>query len=225
MQLSPYQPNLSTRDVSLPSPKGLRKPMEDVGNVEVCISNIVIQKSKCNSNLRIDLSQHHPQVHRRGMRPKRQSLDLDELLGNSPSWPPISSPGQSIVDDDREFSSGEWVDKLMVNKLDPISGVDNPMASWDPSNGNMSDAIYQKYNLSDSSKFYSDKSFGLFSSTNQFDANASDDVDELDAGTSDSSEPDLLWQFNHSKLGSFGNGASPNAQKPTHKHTKSQEFR
>lgn len=197
MQLSPYQPNLSTRDVSLPSPKGLRKTVEDVGNVE---------------------------VHRRGMRPKRQSLDLDELLGNSPSWPPVSSPGQSNVDDDREFSSGEWVDKLMVNKLDPICGVDNPMASWDPSNGNMSDAIYQKY-LSDSSKFYSDKSFGLFSSTNQFDANASDDVDELDAGTSDSSEPDLLWQFNHSKLGSFGNGANPNAQKPNHKHTKSQEFR
>ncbi|KAH6758062.1 P-loop nucleoside triphosphate hydrolases superfamily protein with CH domain-containing protein [Perilla frutescens var. hirtella] len=173
LQQKPFQPNLSTREVSSPSPKGLRKPMEDVANVE---------------------------AHRRAMRQKRQSLDLDELLGNSPSWPPISSPSLTNVDDDREFSSGDWVDKLMVNKQDPFYGVDNPMTSWD-----------QKY---------------LFQTNNQFDANASDDVDELDAGTSDSSEPDLLWQFNHSKLGSFGNGVSPNAaQNPGHKHNKSQEFR
>lgn len=153
-------------------------------------------------------------------------MDLDELLGNSPSYP--SSPGLRNADDDREMtSSGEWVDKLMVNKQDPFSGLD----TWDPTNLNnmniSSDSIYQKYlSPSDPSKFYSDKSFGLFQTNNQFDtAGASDDVDELDAGTSDSSEPDLLWQFNHSKLGSFGNGVSPNVQKPNHKHTKSQEFR
>lgn len=35
MQPSPYQPNPNTRDLSLPSPKVLRKPMEDVVNVEV----------------------------------------------------------------------------------------------------------------------------------------------------------------------------------------------
>ncbi|KAG6426838.1 hypothetical protein SASPL_111072 [Salvia splendens] len=197
MQQSPYQPSLNTRDLSLPSPQGLRKSMEGVANTE---------------------------VHRRGSRQKRQSLDLDELLGNSPSWPPSSSPGLCNVDDDREFCSGEWVDKLMVNKQDPFCGVDNLMTSWDPSNGNASDAIYQKY-LPDSSKFYPDKSFGLFQTNSQFDACANDDVDEHDAGTSDSSEPDLLWQINHSKLGSFGNGGSPNELKPNHKHTKSQEFR
>ncbi|XP_042048568.1 kinesin-like protein KIN-14I isoform X1 [Salvia splendens] len=197
MQQSPYQPTLNTRDLSLPSPQGLRKSMEGVANTE---------------------------VHRRGSRQKRQSLDLDELLGNSPSWPPSSSPGLCNVDDDREFCSGEWVDKLMVNKQDPFCGVDNLMTSWDPSNSNASDAIYQKY-LPDSSKFYPDKSFSLFQTNSQFDACANDDVDEHDAGTSDSSEPDLLWQINHSKLGSFGNGGSTNEHKPNHKHTKSQEFR
>lgn len=117
------------------------------------------------------------------------------------------------------MSSGEWVDKLMVNKQDPFYGLD----TWDPTNLNnnmniSSHSIYQKYLSSDSSH--------SFQTNNQFDfVGASDDVDELDAGTSDSSDPDLLWQFNHSKLGSFGNGVSPNVHKPNHKHTKSQEFR
>ncbi|KAI3460781.1 hypothetical protein Pfo_017444 [Paulownia fortunei] len=196
MQPSPFQPSLDARDVSLQSPNGLRKPMEDVGNIE---------------------------VHRNSaLRQKRQSLDLDELLGNPPTWPPISSPCQNNGDDDREVSSGEWVDKLMVNRQDPVFGVENPLGSWDPNNGNISDVIYQKY-LSDSSKYYSEKSFGLFPANNQFDVNTADDLDELDAGTSDSSEPDLLWQFNHSKLGSFSNG--PKVQKPNLKQSKSPELR
>ncbi|KAL0437647.1 UNVERIFIED_CONTAM: Kinesin-like protein KIN-14I [Sesamum radiatum] len=192
MQPSFLQPNLNA---SLQSPNGLRKPMEDVGNIE---------------------------VHRKtASRQKRQSLDLDELLGNSPTWPPVSSPCQNNGDDDRELiSSGEWVDKLMVNKQDPVCGV----ATWEPNNSNISDAIYQKY-LSDSTKYYSDKSFGLYPSNDQFDVNTADDLDELDAGTSDSSEPDLLWQFNHSKLGSFSNGIGPKVQKPNIKQSKSPEFR
>ncbi|XP_020550484.1 kinesin-like protein KIN-14I isoform X2 [Sesamum indicum] len=196
MQPSFLQPNLNS---SLQSPNGLRKPMEDVGNIE---------------------------VHRNSAsRQKKQSLDLDELLGNSPTWPPVSSPCQNNGDDDRELiSSGEWVDKLMVNKQDPVCGAENPLATWEPNNSNISDAIYQKY-LSDSTKYYSDKSFGLYPSNDQFDVNTTDDLDELDAGTSDSSEPDLLWQFNHSKLGGFSNGIAPKVQKPNIKQSKSPEFR
>ena len=105
----------------------------------------------------------------------------------------------------------------MVNKQDPFCGVDNLMTSWDPSNSNVSDAISQKYQP--------DKPFGLFQTNNQVDAGDNDDVDELDAGTSDSSERDLLWQLNHSRRVSFASGGSPNVQKPNHKHTKSPEFR
>ncbi|KAL0391136.1 UNVERIFIED_CONTAM: Kinesin-like protein KIN-14I [Sesamum calycinum] len=196
MQPSFLQPNLNA---SLQSPNGLRKPMEDVGNIE---------------------------VHRNSAsRQKRQSLDLDELLGNSPTWPSVNSPCQNNGDDERELiSSGEWVDKLMVNKQDPVCGDENPLATWQPNNSNISDAIYQKY-LSDSTKYYSDKSFGLYPANDQFDVNTTDDFDELDAGTSDSSEPDLLWQFNHSKLGGFTNGTGPKVQKPNIKQSKSPEFR
>ncbi|KAL0370640.1 UNVERIFIED_CONTAM: Kinesin-like protein KIN-14I [Sesamum angustifolium] len=196
MQPSFLQPNLNA---SLQSPNGLRKPMEDVGNIE---------------------------VHRNSAsRQKRQSLDLDELLGNSPTWPSVNSPCQNNGDNERELiSSGEWVDKLMVNKQDPVCGDENPLATWQPNNSNISDAIYQKY-LSDSTKYYSDKSFGLYPANDQFDVNTTDDFDELDAGTSDSSEPDLLWQFNHSKLGGFSNGTGPKVQKPNIKQSKSPEFR
>lgn len=129
-------------------------------------------------------------------------MDLDDLLGNSPSWPPLSNQRQTNNgDDDRESGSGEWVDKLMVNKQDFI-GVENPFVSWNPSNGNIT-----------------------YPANNQFDARTADDLDELDAGTSDSSEPDLLWQFNHSKLGSFSNGVGQNVKKPLAKQTKSPELR
>ncbi|KAL2485754.1 P-loop nucleoside triphosphate hydrolase superfamily protein with CH (Calponin-like proteiny) domain [Abeliophyllum distichum] len=196
MQQSSFQSNLQARNVGMQSPTGLRKPMEDVGNIEV------------HSNS--------------APRQKRQSFDLDELLGNSPPWPPVSSPCQNFGEDDREIGSGEWVDKVMVNKQDTVHGVGNPTGCREA--GNISDVFYQKY-LSDSSKLYPEKSVNLFPSSNQFDIAATDDLDELDAGTSDSSEPDLLWQFNHSKLGSFTNGIAPNIQKPDSKQAKSPEMR
>ncbi|KAL0459726.1 UNVERIFIED_CONTAM: Kinesin-like protein KIN-14F [Sesamum latifolium] len=192
MQTSPFQAISNARNVGLLSPNGLRKPMEDVGNIEVHTNP--------------------------SLRQKKQSLDLDELLGNSPTWPPVSSPCPNSGDDDREVGSGDWVDKLMVNKQDPIE-VENNLGY-----GNISDVFNQKY-LSDSSKYYPEKSCGLMPANFKFDINNIDDQDQLDAGTSDSSEPDLLWQFNHNKLGSFNNGIGPKVEKPHIKQTKSPEFR
>ncbi|CAA0843302.1 P-loop nucleoside triphosphate hydrolases superfamily protein with CH (Calponin Homology) domain [Striga hermonthica] len=170
-------------------PNVLRKSMDDIANLEV--------------------NRHA------AMRQKRQSLDLDELLGNTPTWPPITSPCQTSLDDDREITSGDWVDKLMVNKQeDLVCQLMSPLAGWDPNNSKTTvpNVNYQKY-LSDSSKYY------------QFDINGADEMDELDAGTSDSSEPDLLWQFNSSKLGNFNNGVSPKVQKPNLIQSKSPELR
>lgn len=131
-------------------------------------------------------------------------MDLDDLLGNSPSWPPFNNQHQNNGDDDdREPGSGEWVDKLMVNKQDP-TGIENPFVAWTPNNENPCT---------------------IFPSNKQFDSNTTEDLDELDAGTSDSSEPDLLWQFNHSKLGSFSNGIGQNVKKTNTKQTKSPELR
>lgn len=151
-------PNLQNGD-SYTESKSQRKPKTDVANFEMD------KKTR--------------------MRQKTQSFDLDELLANSPPWPPISSPGETYAEDDREMmGSGDWVDKVMVNKQDAAAA-----RCWEAENNG---GFYQKY-VPDSSKLYSEGAHG-------FEIASTDGADELDAATSDSSEPDLLWQFNHSKL-------------------------
>ena len=112
----------------------------------------------------------------------------------------------------------------MVNKQDALRGVHNPLGQWEAGNGNMSDVFHQKY-LSDPSKMYTEPSYNIFTGSNQFDIAATDDLDELDAGTSDSSEPDLLWQFNNARLTNFTNNIGSKTQKPNPKPAKSPELR
>ncbi|KAK1428152.1 hypothetical protein QVD17_16980 [Tagetes erecta] len=146
-------------------------------------------------------------------RQKTQSIDLDELLGNSPPWPPVSSPGETYGEDDREIGSGDWVDKVMVNKQDGTRGT---VGCWEPENSRISDSFYQKY--------LPEQSFNIFPGGNGFDVATTDDLDELDAATSDSSEPDLLWQFNHSKLSSLTNGGMSKVNNLNAKSTRSPEL-
>ncbi|KAK6286080.1 hypothetical protein POUND7_012259 [Theobroma cacao] len=157
------------------------------------------------------------------LRQKRQSFDLDELLANSPPWPPVISPAQNFRDDEKEPGSGEWVDKVMVNKQDAINRVGNPLGCWEAENGNLSDVFYQKY-LQDSSKIYPEQSYNMFMGGNRFNMAGADDIDDLDAATSDSSEPDLLWQFNQSKLSSITNGIESKTKKPTSKSARNPEL-
>lgn len=175
---------------------GARQPMGDMGNIEVCPNTT--------------------------LRQKRQSFDLDELLANSPPWPPAIGPTQNFRDDEKELGSGEWVDKVMVNKQDAINRVGNPLGCWEPENGNLSDVFYQKY-LQDSSKIYPEQSYNVLMGGNRFNMVGADDIDDLDAATSDSSEPDLLWQFNQSKLSSITNGIESKTKKPTSKSARNPE--
>ncbi|CAL0316480.1 unnamed protein product [Lupinus luteus] len=166
-----------------------RQPMVDVGNFEL------------HSNTTL--------------REKRQSFYFDEISANSPPWPPVKSPGPNYREDDRETVSGEWVDKVMVNKAECMLGC------WEADNGNLSDVFYQKY-LQHSSKTYSQQSYNnMFMGGNQFNIAESDTIDDLDAATSDSSEPDLLWQFNHSKFTTLANENGSMARKPVAKSSKS----
>ncbi|XP_027363433.1 kinesin-like protein KIN-14I [Abrus precatorius] len=181
-ELSPYHAN--QRDANIVSGLGCRQPMIDVGNIELHSNTTLRQKS--------------------------QSFDFDEISANSPPWPPVNSPGQNYGEDDKETGSGEWVDKVMVNKQDP-NRTENMLGCWEADNGNLSEVFYQKY-LQDSSKIYSERSYNMFMGSNQFNIAGSDDMDDLDDATTDSSEPDLLWQFNHSKLTSVTN---VNASKTT----------
>jgi kinesin family protein C2/C3 len=157
------------------------------------------------------------------LRRKTQSFDLDELLANSPPWPPVNSNGQNYGEDEKEMGSSEWVDKVMVNKHD-VSRVENPLGSWTADNGDLADAFYQKY-LPDSSKIYPDQSYNMFMGSNQFNIASTDEMDDLDAATSDSSEPDLLWQFNHTKLTGMTNGLGAKTRKANPKQAKSPELR
>ncbi|KAK7379017.1 hypothetical protein VNO80_04469 [Phaseolus coccineus] len=178
-ELLPYHMNLRDPDTG-GDQLGCRRPMVEVGNIELQSNSTVRQKT--------------------------QSFDFDEISANSPPWPPVNnSLGQNYVEDDKESGSGEWVDKVMVNNKQDVNKTENLLGCWQTSNGNLSEAFYQKY-LKDSPKMYSEQSYNMFIGGNQFNIVGSDDTDELDAATSDSSEPDLLWQFNHSKLSSMTNG-------------------
>ncbi|XP_039048042.1 kinesin-like protein KIN-14I isoform X2 [Hibiscus syriacus] len=169
-----------------------REPMGNVGNIEVCTNSTLRQKG--------------------------QSFDLDDLLANSPPWPPVVSPAQNFRDDEKESGSGEWVDKVMVNKQDAINRVGNPLGCWEAENGNLSDVFYQKY-LHDSSKTCTEQSYNMFMGANGFNMTGSD-IDDIDAATSDSSEPDLLWQFTQTKLSNITNGI----KKPTSRSAKNPEM-
>ncbi|GAB4830022.1 hypothetical protein Ancab_019666 [Ancistrocladus abbreviatus] len=192
---SPIDSNKHSGDILVNSSRH-RQPIEDVANIEACTKF--------------------------ALRQKKQSFDLDEVLRNSPPWPPVNSPGQNYGEDDKETDSGEWVDKVMVNKQEAVPRVDNPLVCWEADNRHLSDSIYQKY-FPDASRLYSDPSYSMFNGSNQFDTNT-DDLDELDAATSDSSEPDLLWQFNHSKLPTLPNGIGSKAKKLGARTTKSPEL-
>lgn len=160
------------------------------------------------------------------LRQKRhQSFDLDEILANSPPWPPVKSPGQNFGEDDKDTGSAEWVDKVMVNKQE-ASRVENPLVGcWGADNGNLSDMFYQKY-LPDASKIYPEQSYNMFTGSNRFNGASTDEMDDLDAATSDSSEPDLLWQFNQTKLTTgITNGIVAKTKKSNAKPAKSPDLR
>ncbi|KAL7587992.1 hypothetical protein Lser_V15G41407 [Lactuca serriola] len=146
-------------------------------------------------------------------RQKTQSFDLDELLANSPPWPPVisSSPCETTYgeEDDRDMmGSADWVDKVMVNKQDAAAAA---ARCWEAENNG---GVYQSYNIG-------------FQGVNGFEIATTDGADEheLDAATSDSSEPDLLWQFNHSKLPILPNSTVSRLNNSNGKPTKSPDLR
>ncbi|KAL5701006.1 hypothetical protein ACHQM5_026389 [Ranunculus cassubicifolius] len=183
------------RQVSIDSTCGIsnqRQPMEDVGNIEVWNDSPQLQK--------------------------RPNFDLQELLMNSPPWPPVDSLGSNFQkEDEKDIGSGDWVDKVMVNKLD---NRNNPLRRPDGEN----DLFYQRHLLD--ARVFPEQPYNKILAAagiretpvydlprNRFDV-ASENSDELDVATSDSSEPDLLWQFNlSSKVAPISNGVGSKLKK------------
>ncbi|KAJ4829405.1 hypothetical protein Tsubulata_039920 [Turnera subulata] len=124
---------------------------------------------------------------------RRRSLDPRDLRVVSPSWPP--SPGQNGKEDDKDSVSGDWVDKVMVNKHE-MASADDRFYSRDPSK------IYpEQTHLKPptSVKVSHDND----SRRSRYDLASTDDSEELEAGTSDCSESDLSYQSNLPRISSL----------------------
>lgn len=169
---SPLYPNKQFGGDMLGGNSNRRQPMEDVGNLE----------SWNNST---------------SSTPKIFFFDLQEL--NSPPWPQVNSSGFGFQrEDERERGNGDWVDKVMVNKQESFHLRDaNQHANWEGDNRQLPDSFYQRY-LVDSSKKDGHQEYDTQRS--RFDTATTDDSDDVEAATSDSSEPDMLWQFNPPKV-------------------------
>ncbi|KAI3880809.1 hypothetical protein MKX03_034710, partial [Papaver bracteatum] len=169
---SPLYPNKQFGGDMLGGNSNRRQPMEDVGNLE----------SWNNST---------------SSTPKKANFDLQEL--NSPPWPQVNSSGFSFQrEDERERGNGDWVDKVMVNKQESFHLRDaNLHTNWEGDNKQLPESFYQRY-LVDSSKKDGHQEYDPQRS--RVDTATTDDSDELEAATSDSSEADMLWQFNSPKV-------------------------
>nr|XP_019710231.1 kinesin-like protein KIN-14F isoform X3 [Elaeis guineensis] len=168
-----------------------RKPMEDVGNIEINPS----------------------------LKQKKPSIDLQELLmaNDSPPWPD-SSRINFQVGEYKETDPGNWVDKVMVNKHETVIQDNNSIRDWDGDSAPLPDFFYQKYvsNMEaypeqpyqrNATRRKDSHDFGM--QGNRFYSVGTDDSDDLDIATSDSSEADTLWQFNLQNINTAVNeGAS-----------------
>ena len=132
----------------------------------------------------------------------------------SPPWLPASSPSMSGKEDDRESVSGDWVDKVMVNRLDSANRDENPAGQWEVDSRQSPEMFYQSY-ARDPSKIYPEQPYKSSPNTRdsqeydaqrgRFEMASTDESDELEVATSDSSEPDLLWQSNIPRMSSLPN--------------------
>ncbi|KAL5996297.1 hypothetical protein ACLOJK_026373 [Asimina triloba] len=219
LQNTPLTPEIHGRKAAGPSPLhsnrqlgedmssghcSHRMPMEDVGNIEV----------RSNST----------------MRQKKPSFDLQELLmsTNSPPWPDNSPRVYSQKGDDKDVVSGDWVDKIMVNKQEASHGGENLLGRWDSSNGPLPDFFYQSC-LPDM-RVFPDQQYNKLGNRKdgcEYETTMTDDSDELEMGTSDSSEADLFWQFNVPKVSSVthGHGGVSRIKKPQARSANSPELR
>ncbi|KDP23424.1 hypothetical protein JCGZ_23257 [Jatropha curcas] len=164
-----------------------------------------------------------------------RSLDLQDLQMNSPTWPAVCGLAQNGKEDDKESASGDWVDKIMVNRHDNVSSDENLLGQWELDSRQLPEPFYEGY-IRDPSKIYPEQPYSTKSSrinnkdnqeydvqSRRSDVLSTDGSEELEAGTSDSSEPDLLWQSNLPRMGNLTNAVGPKPKKSNLRPVKRQE--
>ncbi|RXH82195.1 hypothetical protein DVH24_036536 [Malus domestica] len=174
------------------------------------------------------------------LKPKRRSLDPQDMMmhARSPPWPPACNQGLNSKEESDKDSvlSGDWVDKVMVNKHEGANREENLLGSWDMDNRQLPE-MFGPSSLPDPPKLYMEQHFGKLTASKEdsqdYDvqrsrnemANTDDSDDQLDAATSDCSEPDMLWQQNLPKPTSIPNGLRAKAKKTNSRPIRSPETR
>ncbi|XP_031497647.1 kinesin-like protein KIN-14F [Nymphaea colorata] len=155
-----------------------RQPMEDVGNISFP-SNASGKQRKPGFD--------------------QQEFPVGATL---PLWPDNYLKAGAQKAEEKEAGCVNWVDKVMVNKQEP---GDDALRCWDnDDNSHVAEMLYQRY-VADLRKIHPEHYDQLLMSQKEthettllrrLDSMTMDDSDDIEIGTSDSSEPDLLWQFN-----------------------------
>ncbi|GAB4855623.1 hypothetical protein Ancab_024244 [Ancistrocladus abbreviatus] len=197
MKSAASSPSHSQWRAAKDSSSGRRNPMEDVGNVKV----------KKNSLLK----------------PRRRSLDPQDLLTNSPRWPLNNDKKQ----DAKDIGSCDWINKAIVNE----DALDR-RSSYGSVDEDSQKIYYQGFQPYDSFKHPSDgfesnkkdsQDPDVLRSGNE--PSPADDLDELDVATSDSSELDFQVPISLPRVSSTPNGLGSKTRKPQAKSAKSSEIR
>ncbi|KAF6141314.1 hypothetical protein GIB67_024398 [Kingdonia uniflora] len=181
---SPVFSNRQVGDVS-GGQNNRRQPMEEVGNIEMRSNSKLIAK--------------------------RPNFDLQELLMNSPPWSPANNTTRLNFQEETETGTRDWVDKVMVNKQDSLNGNGIPIGHWEGENKQLPESFFQRY-LLDSRVYpeqqHDSKLTSVKKGMHDYDMQRSrfdtattttESSDDFEAANSDSSEQDLLWQFNPPK--------------------------
>nr|XP_019704322.1 kinesin-like protein KIN-14Q isoform X2 [Elaeis guineensis] len=172
-----------------PSYPSFRQPMEDVGNIE---NNSALMQKKAN-------------------------YDIQELLMEADPSPWPESCARLPKTDDKETSSGEWVDKIIINKHEAVTRDEDSLRDWEGDGTKLPAYFYQR--CIPDVRVYGDQP------RNRAESVATDDSDDLDLATSDSSEPDMSWQFNLPKPSAAVNVVESRIKKPQTKLIKSPDVR
>lgn len=145
------------------------------------------------------------------------------MLNDLPPWPNSNT-------DNKDTTYEDWVDKVMVNKLEVRDN--DSLGDWPGEARHLPEFFYQKY-LPDMRVFPEQQCNGSISRTEsqEFDLQrtrsesaTTDDSDEFDIATIDSSDTDMLWQFSNRSFAA-ANGNMSRIKKPQTRPPGSPEIR
>lgn len=134
------------------------------------------------------------------------------MLETDPSASPDSCPGLQKMDD-KETSSGEWVNNVIINDHESVIGVEDSLRDREGDGAQLPAYFYQT-SIPDA-RVCSEQH------RNWAEFVATDDSDDLDLAASDSSEQDIPWQISLPKPTTAYSVVGSRIKKPQTKPIKS----